>query len=202
MKLILSRKGFDSGSGGGASLITTNNDLISLPIPDDPGVGHPTSYNQISSAAGNLGPIVSTLTNGKIRGTDLAHLDPDLDKCSLSRAPGNWAPAFGQRDKAAAPHLDNYNVGVGDLFIFFGWFCRYDLTAGKPIKGAVDLHVIFGWLQIGNVFRNNDIPTKNWKPIVGFDWEVTSAYPGQEFIIDTDLHPDALAWAVDLFANR
>jgi hypothetical protein len=118
MKLILSRKGFDSGSGGGASLITTNNDLISLPIPDDPGVGHPTSYNQISSAAGNLGPIVSTLTNGKIRGTDLAHLDPDLDKCSLSRAPGNWAPAFGQRDKAAAPHLDNYNVGVGDLFIF------------------------------------------------------------------------------------
>jgi len=34
MKVILSRKGFDSGSGGIPSPILTNGDLVSLPIPD------------------------------------------------------------------------------------------------------------------------------------------------------------------------
>ena len=34
MKLILSRKGFDSGAGGCASAITPDGTLLSLPIPD------------------------------------------------------------------------------------------------------------------------------------------------------------------------
>ena len=289
MKLILSRKGFDSAAGGCASPITANNELISLPIPERQ-PGHLTTYDQISSSVGNLGPLVSKLTatlKPPLNGGHEAHLDPDLNECSISREPGSWTPALGYRG-GAGTHLDKNNVGVGDLFLFFGWFCRYDLNSGKPIKHARDLHVIFGWLQVGSGFRNNDIPTmlgrypglakhphvhpprnsdannriyvaspcltlptlnryvpgggvfpfrfsnvltqpdttrREWllegwatsstaiPPLgyhdvatrwnrVGFDWQVKSADRGQEFVIDTDLHPDALAWAVDLFADR
>jgi hypothetical protein len=42
---------------------------------------------------------------------------------------------------------------VGDLFLFFGWF-RQSKDDGNDIRfvaGAPDLHVIFGWLQVGRV---------------------------------------------------
>lgn len=51
----------------------------------------------------------------------LAHLDPDLRRDALPTRPNGWRPAFGQSG-AAAGHLFNQEVGIGDLFMFFGWF--------------------------------------------------------------------------------
>jgi hypothetical protein len=48
------------------------------------------------------------------------HLDPDI-RPGLVRREG-WMPAFGQVG-AAETHLENQGVGMGDLFLFFGWFC-------------------------------------------------------------------------------
>jgi hypothetical protein len=39
---------------------------------------------------------------------------------------------------------------------------------------------------------------KNWRH-VGNDWEVTDFGIGQEFLIDSNLFPDALRWAQNLF---
>jgi len=97
-------------------------------------------------------PVASLVSDlSGIRPKQAAHLDPDLDPTTLKRSKG-WRPAFGQAN-AAAGHLTNQQVGLGDLFLFFGWFRRVELLAGRwrYIKTAPDLHVLFGWLRVGEI---------------------------------------------------
>ena len=101
MKLVFSRKGFDGSAGGFPSPIIDGKP-ISLPIP------YPNSI--VSYKHFNLGKIVKDLTGRKLGEKDLCHKDPDLEM-----------GAFGQVSSAQS-HLDNQNVGSGDLFLFFGWF--------------------------------------------------------------------------------
>ena len=150
MKIIFSRKGFDSSAGGCASPIL-DNQLVSLPIPDP---DSPISYADVHhDAVGSLGPVVESLTRGRVAGSSGAHLDPDMDGNAIARRPG-WMPIFGQVDSAQS-HLLNRGVRVGDLFLMFGWFRRARLDEGgaRFIAGAPDLHVIYGWFQIGSVIE-------------------------------------------------
>lgn len=151
MKVILSRKGFDSGSGGTASPILPCGTPVSLPIPDP---RSRTRYQDVR-VAGNgldLGALVHGLTKGRVRPGHPAHLDPDLDHAAIERASG-WMPAFGQTG-AAQSHLAGCGVGVGDLFLFFGWF--RDAELGKDgnwswAKRGRQMHAMFGWMQIGEI---------------------------------------------------
>ncbi len=63
-----------------------------------------------------------------------------------------WLPIFGQAG-AAQTHLARNRVGPGDLFLFFGSFRRAERDGGalRFVRGAQNLHVIFGWLQVGEV---------------------------------------------------
>lgn len=148
MRLILSRKGFDSAYGGVPSPILPNGQLLSLPIPE---LGSSRHYGELSCKHRNVGEIVEQLTQGAISRTSSAHLDPDLDPETCTRS-ASWRPAFGQSG-AAARHLDKQGVGVGDLFLFFGWFRQTELVAGRLrfVPDAHDKHVIFGWLRVGEV---------------------------------------------------
>jgi len=86
MRLILSRKGFDSAPGGVASPIFPDTRLTSLPIPLP---GAPKTYAQVAKGPnGGLGPIVEDLTRGAITGAAPTHLDPDLSGLALPRRPG------------------------------------------------------------------------------------------------------------------
>ncbi|MDJ0840020.1 MAG: hypothetical protein QNK37_26145 [Acidobacteriota bacterium] len=147
-KLILSRKGFDSSSGGTANPILPDGRLVPLPIPD---AQAPVCYDRIQSPAGSLGPLVERLTRGKVGPLDGAHLDPDLDASSLPRSRG-WRPLFGQAG-AAQGHLNSQGVGPGDLFLFFGWFRQLEETEDgyRFSRDAADRHVIYGWFQIEEV---------------------------------------------------
>jgi hypothetical protein len=151
MKIILSRKGADSSNVGVASPIFENGQLLSLPIPDPAGV---YAYSDIASGVADiatLGELVTRLPRARARASDRVHLDPDLRSEAVDRAAG-WRPVFGQ-DGAAESHLENQSVGVGDLFLFFGWFRRVQ-TAGAKLRyvpGAPDLHVVFGWMQVGSM---------------------------------------------------
>jgi hypothetical protein len=153
MKLILSRKGFDSTNGGCASPILEDGSICPIPIPQ---AGASTSYAQIAFNGVRLAPIVEALTRGRLSGRDGAHLDPDLRRDALERRPG-WSPIFGQAG-AAASHLAGQGVGAGDLFLFFGWFRRAEgpTDSIRFVRGAPDLHVIFGWMQIGSVHPVDD----------------------------------------------
>lgn len=148
MKIILSRKGFDSGIGGVASPIFPSGELHSLPIPESIPSNHSKRYQEIQAGEHSLGSIVNDLTGGKVKPEWFAHLDPDLDAGSVPRS-ANWRPVFGQAG-AAEKHLQNQGVKEGDIFVFYGWFRLVELVSGKYryVSAAPDLHVIFGWLQV------------------------------------------------------
>lgn len=157
MKIILSRKGFDSKNGGVPSPILEDGTLVSLPIPSNDGL----TYDQISAGNCNLGKLVNDLTNGTIKETDQAHLDPDLNIASRSREAG-WRPLFGQAN-AALTHLAE--VGKGDLFLFFGWFREAKRNkTGKYVfvRNAPHLHVLFGWLQVDCIWKCEEDEIPSW----------------------------------------
>lgn len=150
MKLILSRKGFDSSAGGVPSPILPDGCMVSLPIPDRQSV---ISYRDISFDGGSLGSLLSALTCGQIPPHYGAHIDPDLAYGSLPRLPG-WRPLFGQTGSAQS-HLRNQTIGPGDLFLFFGLFRRVQLHDGvySWATGSRPCHVIWGWLQVAEVLH-------------------------------------------------
>jgi hypothetical protein len=151
MKLILSRKGFDATWGGCASPIFDDGSMLSLPIPDR---ASGIAYRDVCDAHGeSIAPLVSQLSRGRVRGNHRVHLDPDLRSESLPRVDG-WHPIFGQSG-AAQTHLERHHVGRGDLFLFFGWFRRAEQRSGRYrfVAGAPNLHVIHGWMQVGEIVR-------------------------------------------------
>ncbi len=148
MKIILSRKGFDSSIGKVPSPILPAGELCSLPIPESVPGYLSRRYEDIKFGDLHLDVIVHDLTKGRINPGESAHLDPDLHAGSIPRLPG-WKPIFGQAN-AAESHLQNHHVKAGDIFLFYGWFKRVELHHGafRYVKSAPDQHVIFGWLQI------------------------------------------------------
>lgn len=150
VKLILSRKAFDSGAGKVANPILDDGSIVPMPIPDKAST---VRYRDITVAGENLGTLVWDLTGGRSRPDHFAHLDPDLAPSVYPREPG-WRPLFGQAG-AAQSVLARAGVGPGDLFLFFGWFRRAKRSAGRMqyVRGEPDLHVIWGWLQVDEVMK-------------------------------------------------
>jgi hypothetical protein len=147
MKIIFSRKGFDSSNGRVASPILPSGRLCSLPIPAAEDENAPR-YRDILFDGQSLGKLLHDLTGDGTWCDKPAHLDPDINSESIPRLPG-WRGAFGQAG-AAERHLQNQNVGKGDVFLFYGWFKQVECCNGtyRYIRGAPNLHVVFGWLQI------------------------------------------------------
>jgi hypothetical protein len=157
MKIILSRKGFDSTNGGIASPIFAHRDgsfsLYSLPISLQRAT---CGYEDILWNGSNLQQLISSL-RGKTRSSlpNTPHLDPDLVGEALAdRVPG-WRPIFGQSG-ATEIQLQNMDVHQPDdpqnrpLFLFFGWYreVQETPTGHSYAPSAADIHTFFGWLQV------------------------------------------------------
>jgi hypothetical protein len=150
MKIIISRKGFDSQYGGVPSAIMPDGRLVPFPIPVK---NDPTSYREVSVNSVSIGKLVEDLTRGKIGRKARCHLDPDIDEGSLPRLSG-WRPSFGQIDSAQG-HLHKQGVAEGDLFLFFGWFRQIEQTSTvwRYIRDSTGIHVLYGWLRVGKIVR-------------------------------------------------
>ena len=157
MRLILSRKGFDSGSGGCPSPILPDGTMLSLPIPDR---NSRIAYREIEQQGVNIGPLVVDLTGDTRRLRHYAHLDPDLDGDALPRADG-WRPLLGQTGIAQG-HLRKQSVQAGDLFLFFGLFRPVERTRSgwRFVRRAVAKHILWGWLQIGQIYKVDEMTSE------------------------------------------
>ena len=146
MKVIISRKGFDSTYGGCASPIFLDGSMLSLPIPTS---RSNVQYQQLTARSRNIGQVVEELSGGKHTRSSTTHLDPDLDRDVLPRLHG-WRPTFGQTG-GQLTHLTNCGVSAGDLFLFFGWFREVSTSPNGSLiwtRSAPNRQVIFGWLQV------------------------------------------------------
>lgn len=167
MKVVLSRKGFDSTYGGYASPIFPNGRMISLPVPS---MYDKIMYSQLHfdgdityySLMKDLNDKIHVKENSKSEWKPLiyeirCHLDPDINLHILEREK-DWMPIFGQKNTAAW-HLLKKNVHEGDLFLFFGWFKEAEKIDGEYRYkiNAKDLHVIFGYLQIGQIIKTAEL---------------------------------------------
>ena len=151
MKIILSRKGFDSSSGGHPSPILPGGKMLNLPIPS---CADELEFSKIRAPGEKtIEQIINELCPEAITVGQGAHLDPDLVASARNRIRG-WRPAFGT-SIAPASHLDNQCVSVGDLFLFFGWF-RHTKEINGQLRYSGDskgFHAIFGYLEIGEILK-------------------------------------------------
>jgi hypothetical protein len=123
MRIILSRKGFDSSAGGGPSPIVEGKP-ISLPIPA--GTASETTYDDLG-----LGEHAERASRGRLNAGDLCHHDPMFLE--------DGTCVFGQCG-AAQTHLERQGVGTGDVFVFFGLFAEEETSEPH--------HRIFGYLKV------------------------------------------------------
>ena len=124
MKIIFSRKGFDTQNGGISSPIIEGIPL-SFPIPY-------TENTSITFNDLNLSKLIIDLSKNKINPLTTCHVDPDLE-----------LGAFGQVS-ASQSHLNNQKVGIGDLFLFFGRFREAELTnKGYQWKKIVNHTIVY-----------------------------------------------------------
>ncbi|MEM6965437.1 MAG: hypothetical protein AAF573_11770 [Bacteroidota bacterium] len=148
-KVILSRKGYDSSYGGGASPILPNGDLISIPIPandNEKGI----SYSKIRYGENSYLELMEEL-GVKIPKSKTCHFDPDLIKEAYDRKE-NWNGILGQQG-AALTHLENQNVTKGDIFLFFGSFKRTYRNSNLNFERDYERHIIFGYLIVSQIIK-------------------------------------------------
>ena len=167
MKIILSRKGFDSRNGGCASPIMPDGTLLSMPIPETDGIG----FDELAYDGMSYSDILKDL-NPK-ESYNQCHLDPDIRENARINSIPNWKPAFGQTD-AAQGVLANAGVGPGDIFLFFGWFkCvkdiggryRFTTKGNGDFYHSSDLNVIYGYMQVGDIITDQRLINEYyWHP--------------------------------------
>lgn len=166
MKIILSRKGFDSSSGGFASPIFPDGTMLSLPIPVQEMDASCTKYSDIRYSKYTYQDILEQLNPRRSNKMVYCHLDPDIRSDIWKNSLPYWRPAFGQIG-AAETHLQNHNVQAGDLFLFFGWFREVEADyqgKWKYTERSPDIQAIYGYLQIGQIIRGQRISEFSWHP--------------------------------------
>ncbi len=159
MKIILSRKGFDSQFGGFPSPIFPDGRLVSLPIPNK---RDEISYSCLVVSEGENYYDLMMGLKGQVKydkkwhcltKKTKCHLDPDLYGDIIPRKK-DWKPSFGQIH-AAQTHLRNEGVEKGDVFLFFGTFKKTAHIDGQLrfVRNDKPQHIIFGYLQIEEILE-------------------------------------------------
>ena len=179
MKIIISRKGFDWSNGHTPSPVLPDGTLLSMPIPsDDDIVLSDLQYNGTAYSS-----IMEELKPKEQYSFMNCHLDPDIRQNNREYLPDDWVPAFGQIG-AAQQHLENQGVEAGDIFLFFGWFGMTQEKNGKLkyIPSKKDLHIIWGYLQIGRIAKGDECLDYYWHPHC-YSWGNNTIYEASEKLI-------------------
>jgi len=152
VKIIFSRKGFDSSSGGFPSPIFPDGTLFSVPIPSSKDDHY---YNRLlfHYEGESIQDILNQLTCRQIDG-NLCDYNKSDQRCHhdplLLNIQGVEKLTLGQANGAES-HLRNYDVGAGDIFLFFGWFRKVVKTNGcwAYDTETPHVHVIWASMTVG-----------------------------------------------------
>ena len=139
MKVIFSRKEFDSSTGGAPSPIVDGR-LLSLPIP---------TADRFETTHGDLG--IGEAVEDATKGRHVGDRSPTIANPMFE----NGRCALGQTGESQT-HLADNHVGVGDAFLFFGLFAQPD-TRDKH-------HRFFGYLLVDEVMTPGRSPTEDDQP--------------------------------------
>ena len=155
MKIILSRKGFDTAHGRYPSPII-NGTPLSLPIPDQQDT---IKYSDLTFNNKSYFQIMTELGMHGYNPNSTCHFDPDLTCNALTNRnlDNDWRGTLGQMMQAQG-HLNNQDVGIGDLFLFFGWFKETEYIDGKlsykkDPKYPNGFHLVWGYLEISKIIQ-------------------------------------------------
>ncbi len=166
MKVILSRKGFDSANGGIVSPIMEDGTLLSLPIPSD----DKDSFEDLVYFNHTYSEILKDLN---YKGKLTCHVDPDLSRDRRKNTLDGWCPIFGQINASAIYIKNKVNIKPGDLFLFFGNYHKVKYSDGKyhylkktgDFYSDNDLQVIWGYMQVGKIISVPEEQRKySWHP--------------------------------------
>lgn len=167
MKIILSRKGFDSSNGKYPSPILPDGTLLSMPIPSNDKI----KYRDLSYNGMRYDRILKELN--AVPDKDCCHLDPDIRKGVRIKEVPEWKPGFGQASSAQGT-LAKAGVEKGDIFLFFGWFRQTEYRDGKlqfvrrndgDFYHYADLQIIYGYMQVGDILKDKkQISEYKWHP--------------------------------------
>ncbi len=155
MKVIFSRKGFDTTYGGFPSPIFPDGTIYSVPIPSK------LNDKKFCELRFNyhgepLQKILNQLTKKRIKARKLrecdylqpkfrCHLDPFWISKKLNYALGQVG--------AALKHLENNQIEKDDIFLFYGLFQEIENRNGEwcYIKSAPKIHLIFASMIVGEI---------------------------------------------------
>ena len=143
MKIIFSRKGFDSSNGRAPSPFVKGRPC-SLPILNKD--CHGNTYSGTTYEKLGLGDLVEQQTKGRISRHRWCHADPAFHegRCALGQT------------GAAQGHLRKQGVGPGSLFLFFGLFANPDTGRRE--------HWLFGYLRVDTVRCLGESPNIEGSP--------------------------------------
>ena len=84
------------------------------------------------------------------------HCDPYINANVFVKGK-SWIPSFGNHG-AAASHLINEKVTIGDLFLFFGTFQKVRRVDSKWSfdKKSESMHVLFGFMLVEQILKMNE----------------------------------------------
>ncbi|MDR2542843.1 MAG: hypothetical protein LBC80_05265 [Treponema sp.] len=147
MRIIFSRKGFDSTSGRIPSPLLPDNTLLSLPIPEtDNRHVRELHYSDLKYNGTTYSEIIDSL--GQLPDA-FCHLDPDLryDIRKRKEPESSWRALFGQKGSVQSL-LSNAGVGKGDIFLFFGLFLEADNNFNYTKPRTKKKHCIWSYFQV------------------------------------------------------
>lgn len=152
MRIILSRKGVDSGNSNASNLVLLdsyfNGEMVMLPIPN---LADKFTYKDVQFSKGNDCFVKNYLQERKIDLNTKCHLDPMLINYFDNPS---FLGAIGQVG-ASQTHLEKQKIKKGDLFIFFGKFESKMILKNKVDTISKKDHIMFGYLQIGEIIYPN-----------------------------------------------
>lgn len=162
MRVVFSRKGMDTTSGGMPSPILPDGTLLSIPAPNPTA---PYAYSQIYYHGMSLEEIIRQL-HPKYDFSKHAQcaIEPDLrGDIEGARPSSTWVPCFSQGGRCAA-HLDAHKVGPGDIFLFYGSFQRtlFDGDSLHFVRHQPVVHLIFAYMVVDKVLTPLGLPMESF----------------------------------------